>query len=114
MTTQQLSTSTVTVAELRDVVRVAVERDPDQRARIDKGATSVLLRAIAPDPTYAYCFTVESEGEPGRFYSVDHGVGVCDCADHQRRGLRCKHLWSVRVLAALACLHGRQTAAVAA
>ena len=114
MTDRQLSTRTVTVAELRDVVRVAVERHPDQRARIEKGATIVLLRAIGPDPTYVYTFAVESESEPGRFYSVDHGVGVCDCADHQRRGLRCKHLWSVRLLAALARLHGRQTAAVAA
>ena len=114
MTTQQLSTATVTIAELRDVVRVAVERHPDQRARIEKGATIVLLRAVAPDAEYAYCFSVESESEPGRHYSVDVSVGVCDCPDYQRRGVVCGHQWAVRILEALARLHSRQAVAVAA
>jgi len=114
MTTRQVTTRTVTVAELRQVVAVAVERHPDQRARIDKGAAIVLLRVITADPTYAYCFTVESESEPGRFYSVDAGVWVCDCPDHQRRGVVCGHQWAVRILEALARLHGRQAVAVAA
>jgi len=114
MTSRQLSTVTVTVAELRDVVAVAVERHPDQRARIEKGATIVLLRSIVPDPAYASSFSVESESEPGRFYAVDHGVGVCDCADHQRRNVVCGHQWAVRILEALARLHGRQAVAVAA
>jgi len=114
MTTRQVTTATVSIAELRDVVRVAVERHPEARSRIEAAASIVLLRSISPDPEYVACFTVESESEPGRFHSVDHGVGVCDCADYQRRGLRCKHLWSVRILAALARLHGRQAVAVAA
>jgi len=114
MTTRQVTTRTVTVAELRQVVAVAVERHPDQRARIDKGATIVLLRSITPDPTYAYCFTVESESEPGRFYSVDASVWVCDCPDHQNRSVVCGHMWSVRLLEALARLHSLPTNAVAA
>jgi len=114
MTTRQVTTASVTVAEVRTVVAVAIERHPDQRARIDKGAAIVLLRSITPDPTYVYCFTVESESEPGRFYSVDASVWVCDCPDHQRRGVVCGHQWAVRILEALARLHGRQAAAVAA
>ena len=114
MTTQQVTTRTVTVDDLRAVVRIAIERHPTQRARIEKGATIVLLRSITPDPEYAYCFSVESESEPGNFYSVDASVWVCSCPDHQRRGVICGHQWSVRLLEALARLHSRQTAPVAA
>ena len=114
MTTRQRTTRTVTIAELRDVVAIALERHPDQRARIEKGATIVLLRSITPDPRYHGCFNVESESEPGRFYSVDHGVGVCQCPDQQRRGVRCGHLWAVRILEALARAQGAERAAEAA
>ena len=96
-----ISTTTVTISDLREVVAVAVERHPEARRRIEKGAAIVLLRSIDPDPEYAYCFRVESESEPGRFYSVDISVGVCECRDHQRRGIKCGHLWSVRLLEAL-------------
>jgi hypothetical protein len=80
----------------------AVAKHPDQRPRIERGAAIVLLRAIRPDPCFLACFEVESEREPGRFYAVDHGVGVCDCQDYRQRGATCKHLWTLRLLAALA------------
>jgi len=102
MTTRQRTTANVSIAELRDVVAVAIERHPDQRARIERGATIVLLRSIIPDSQYVGCFGVESESKPGTFYSVDHTVGVCQCPDQQRRGVRCAHLWGVRLLEALA------------
>jgi len=102
MTTAQLSTRTVSIAELREVVAAAIARHPEARSRIEKGAAIVLLRSITPDPQYAYCFEVESESAPGTFYSVDHGVGVCQCPDHQRRGIRCGHVWALELLAALA------------
>jgi hypothetical protein len=108
-----VTTATVTIADLREVVAVAVAKHPDQRPRIERGAAIVLLRAIRPDPHFLACFEVESEREPGRFYSVDDGVGVCACADFQKRGARCKHLWSLRLLVALARLH-RSVASVAA
>jgi hypothetical protein len=112
MTTGKLTTATVTIADLREVVAVAVERHPDARTRIEKAAGIVLLRAIRPDPCFLACFEVESESAPGRYYSVDDGVGVCECADFQCRGLRCKHLWAIRLLAAIARLHrGSATAA---
>jgi len=114
MTTRQLTTASVTIAELRAAVAVAIERHPDQRARIEKAATIVLLRSITPDSQYVGCFTVESESEPGRFYSVDVSVGVCACPDHQRRGVRCGHLWALRILEALARAQGAERAAVAA
>jgi SWIM zinc finger len=113
MTTRQLTTATVTVQDLRQVVAVAVARHPDARGRIEKAATILLLRSIRPDATLVDCFDVESESEPGRFYSVDDGVGVCKCQDYQHRGLRCKHLWSIRLLVALARLHRGVVAAAA-
>jgi hypothetical protein len=113
MTTGKLTTATVSIADLREVVALAVAKHPDARSRIEKAASIVLLRAIRPDPCFLACFEVESESEPGRFYSVDDGVGVCECADFQKRGARCKHLWSLRLLAALARLH-RAVASVAA
>jgi hypothetical protein len=100
-----VTTATVSIADLREVVAVAIARHPDQRGRIEKAAAIVLLRAIRPDSAFLACFDVESESEPGRFYAVDDGVGVCECADFQKRGARCKHMWAVRLLAALSCLH---------
>ena len=114
MTTQQVTTRTVSIDDICTVAAVAVERHPTKRGRIEKGATIVLLRSVAPDPTYAFTFSVESESEPGRFYSVDASVWVCDCPDHQRRSATCGHMWAVRILEALARVHGRQMAAVAA
>ncbi len=102
MTVKQLTTRTVSIAELRQVVAIAIERNPDQRARIEKGATTVLLRSIVPDPQCLGCFDVESESAPSTFYSVDHTVGVCQCPDQQRRGGTCGHLWAIDLLAALA------------
>jgi hypothetical protein len=113
MTNQQCTTATVSIADLREVVSVAVAKHPDQRPRIERGAAIVLLRAIRPDPCFLACFEVESEREPGRFYAVDHGVGVCDCQDHRQRGIRCKHLWALRLLAALSRLHRSAVAAAA-
>jgi hypothetical protein len=113
MTTRQCTTATVSIADLREVVSVAIARHPDARSRIEKAAAIVLLRTIRPDATFVDCFDVESETEPGRSYSVDDGVGVCECQDYQRRGIRCKHLWSIRLLAALARLHRGVVAAAA-
>ena len=110
MTDRQLSTRTVSIADLRQVVDVAIERHPEARARIEKGATIILLRAIRPDPEYLACFDVESESEPGRFYSVDHGVGVCQCLDQQRRGGRCGHLWALELLRAVGRLQAANNA----
>jgi hypothetical protein len=114
MTNGQCTTATVPIADLREVVSVAVAKHPDQRPRIERGAAIVLLRAIRPDPCFLACFEVESEREPGRFYAVDHGVGVCQCRDHRERGIACKHLWALRLLGALARLHGPAAAAAAA
>jgi hypothetical protein len=108
-----LTTATVSIADLREVVAVAIAKHPDQRGRIEKAAAIVLLRTIRPDPCFLACFEVESESEPGRFYSVDDGVGVCECADFQKRGARCKHLWALRLLAAIARLHRGVVAAAA-
>jgi hypothetical protein len=113
MTTRKLTTATVSIADLREVVSVAIAKHPDARPRIEKAAAILVLRSIRPDPCFLACFEVESETEPGRFYSVDDGVGVCECADFQKRGARCKHLWSIRLLAAIARLH-RAVASVAA
>jgi hypothetical protein len=99
-----MTTATVSIQELRQVVEIAVARHPDSRSRIEKAATIVLLRRIIPDPTFLLCFEVESESEPGRFYSVDAGVGVCSCPDHQKRGAVCGHQWAIRVLEAIARL----------
>jgi hypothetical protein len=99
-----MTTATVSIQDLRQVVAIAVERRPEQRSRIEKGASIVLLRSIRPDDTFLCCYEVESESEPGRFYSVDAGVGVCECPDHRRRGVRCGHMWAVRLLEALARL----------
>jgi hypothetical protein len=44
MTTQKLAT--VTIADLREVVAAAVAKHPDQRARIERGASIVPLRTI--------------------------------------------------------------------
>jgi hypothetical protein len=99
-----VTTATVSVAELRAVVELAVARHPAQRGRIEKAAAIVLLRTIRPDDTFLCCYDVESESEPGRFYSVDAGVGVCSCPDHQWRGSVCGHQWAIRLLEALARL----------
>jgi hypothetical protein len=114
MTTRELTTATVSVAELRAVVGIAVERHPDSRSRIEKAAAIVLLRTITPDPTFLCCFEVESESQPGTFYSVDAGVGACSCPDHQKRGVRCGHLWSVKLLEALARLQAPAAAVATA
>ncbi len=110
MTTRQLTTCTVSIAELREVVAVAIGRHPDQRARIEKGATIVRLRTITPDPEYHGSFDVESASAPGTFYSVDHRVRVCQCPDQQRRGGTCGHLWALDLLRALARLQAHEPA----
>jgi hypothetical protein len=108
------STASVTVAELRELVAVAARRHPEQRARIEKAATILLLRSIRPDRLYVDTYDVESESQPGTFYSVDWAVKVCQCMDYQRRGGTCKHLWSIRLLVAIARLHRSAVAAAAA
>jgi hypothetical protein len=108
-----ITTSTVSIADLREVVSVAIARHPDARSRIEKAASILLLRSITPDACFIACYRVESATEPGTFYDVDHGVGVCSCPDHQRRGVVCGHLWALRLLVALARLH-RGVVAVAA
>ena len=50
----------------------------------------------------------------GRRYGVDAGVGVCECPDHQHRGVAHKHLWAVRLLGALARFQAGRPAAAAA
>jgi hypothetical protein len=99
-----MTTATVSIQEFRRVVGIAVERHPEQRGRIEKAAAIVLLRTIRPDPCFLLCYQVESESRPGTFYSVDAGVGICSCPDHQKRGVRCGHMWAVRLLEALARL----------
>jgi hypothetical protein len=114
MTTRQLTTTGVSVQDLRDVVALAVACHPEARTRIEAAAGIVLLRSIAPDPEYLCCFAVESEAEPGRSYAVDAGVGVCNCPDHQRRGVTCKYLWAVRLLGPLARLRAADATLVEA
>jgi hypothetical protein len=104
MANRQLTTATVSVADLRQVVEAAVARHPDSRPRIERAAMIVLLRTVTPDPTFLCCFEVQSESDPGKAYSVDAGVGVCGCPDYQQRRATCKHLWAVRLLEALARL----------
>lgn len=99
------SPATVSLADLRQVVALAVDRHPDQRARIEHAAMIVTLRRIRLDSQYADTVLVESESEAGRFYAVDPNLGVCACLDVQRRGAVCKHLWSLRLVRALLRLH---------
>jgi len=106
MTDRQLTTRTVSIADLRQVVDVAIERHPEARTRIEKGAAIVLLRTIRPDPEYLGCFGVESASKPGTFYSVDTTVNVCQCPDQQRRGGVCGHIWALELLRAVARLQG--------
>lgn len=108
MTARQLTTATVTIADLRQVVAAAAARQPEARSRIEKGASILLLRSIVPDPEYAWTWSVESATEPGTTYSADTSVGVCDCPDHQKRGIRCGHLWAVELLVELVRLHRHQ------
>ena len=114
MTVGQLTTRTVSIADLRQVVDLAAERHPEARTRIEKGAAIVLLRTIRPDPEFLACFDVESESEPGTFYSVDQGVGVCACRDQQRRGGWCGHIWALELLRAVARLQAANSALVEA
>jgi hypothetical protein len=107
------TTRTVSIADLREVVAVAIARYPDQRGRIEKAAAIVLLRAIRPDPCFLACYQVESESQPGRFYDVDLGVGHCSCPDYEHRGVTCGHQWALKLLGALGRLH-RSAASVAA
>jgi hypothetical protein len=101
---QGQSTASVTVAELRELVAIATQCHPEQRSRIEKAATILLLRSVRPDRLYADTYDPESESEPGTFYSVDWDVKVCECMDYQRRGGSCKHIWALKLLRAVANL----------
>lgn len=105
------SPANVTLADLRTVVDLSVDRHPEHRARIEHAAMIVALRSIQLDEQYADTVLVESESEPGRFYAVDPNLGVCACLDAQRRGATCKHLWSLRLLRALLRLRTPSTIA---
>jgi hypothetical protein len=106
--------STVTLADLRELVALAVRRHPDERPRIERAACIVVLRRFIPDSTYADSVLVESETQPDTYHSVDPNAGTCSCRDFQNRGLRCKHLRSLRLLRALTIRRGRGTLAPAA
>lgn len=108
------STASVTVAELRELVAIATQRHPEQRAKIERAATILLLRSVRPDRLYADTYDVESESEPGTFYSVDWGVKVCQCMDYQRRGGTCNHIWALKLLRAVNRPRRPVAAAVAA
>jgi hypothetical protein len=107
-----ITTRSVTVAELRELVAIAVERHPEQRSGIEKGAAILLLRRVTPDSCFIGCYQVESESQPGHFYDVDFGVGHCTCRDYEHRGLTCGHQWALKLLGALGRLH--RSASVAA
>jgi hypothetical protein len=114
VTVSPVSPATVTLADLRELVAVAARRHPDERARIERAACIVLLRRFVPEDAYAESILVESESQPDTYHSVDPNAGTCSCRDFQSRGLRCKHLWSLRVLRALTVRQGRGTLAPAA
>jgi hypothetical protein len=108
------STASVTVAELRELVAIAARRHPEQRAKIEKAATILLLRSVRPDRLYADTYDVESETQPGTFYSVNWAVKVCQCPYFQHRGGSCKHIWALKLLRAVNRLQRPVAAAVAA
>jgi SWIM zinc finger len=95
------SPATVSLADLRELVAVATRRHPEERARIERAAAIVLLRRVIPDPKYVDSVLVESESQPDTYHSVGPNTGTCSCRDFQHRGLRCKHLWSLRLLRAI-------------
>ena len=61
-------------------------------------AASCIIRKVVPSTTKATMWKVESQTEPGIFYSVvmfKDGKVVCTCKDFQHREENCKHIFGV-------------------
>ena len=88
-----IATATVTVATLQATVARAIARFPHERARIERGATLIVLGAVTIGGDVA---TVASQTGDGTTYRVtDQG---CECIDSQRHpGQPCKHRWAVDI-----------------
>ncbi len=95
---------------LRDVIARSVARFPEQRSRIERAASMIVLghvERIAPD-----AYAVRSESDPAVTYRVT--ATGCPCVDAQRHPeLACKHGWAVDLLLVTAERERRLTAAEA-
>lgn len=84
-----------------DIHRIAVREAAEAyRETVERGRRAMELLAsgaIHPDggPT---AFEVESQSGPGT-YSVDVDARTCTCADHEHRGVLCKHLQAAELYA---------------
>src|SRR4051794_7091705 len=85
--------ATVTVSTLQATIARAIARFPQERARIERGATLIVLGAVTIGADVA---TVASQTGDGTTYRVtDQG---CECIDSQRHpGQSCKHRWAVDI-----------------
>jgi len=85
--------STVTVSTLRATVARAIARFPRERARIERGATLIVLGHVTIGADAA---TVASQTGDGTVYAVTSAG--CECIDRQRHpGHPCKHRWAVDI-----------------
>ncbi len=105
MTTRQLTTATVTVDDLRQVVAAAIARQPEAASRIEKGAAIVLLRAIVPIPSTSAASTSVGT-EPGARSTASTTVERLPVCRPPAPRYPCGHLWAVELLAALARRQG--------
>lgn len=95
MTTQ--SVPPVSADAIRRLVLKGAENRPELATRLEKAAMIVLFRTVALDGPEEHLYHVESESQPGRFYTVN---GECDCQDYTRRapGGLCKHRLAVALV----------------
>lgn len=91
------SVATVSAESVRRLVQQGSERRPDLATRLEKAAMIVLFRTVALDGPEEHLYHVESESQPGRYYTVN---GACDCRDYMHRapGGYCKHKLAVALV----------------
>lgn len=91
---------TVNTGTIRALIDEASTTHPQLAGRLAHAAMIVVLRRVEPTLT-EHTWHVESEREPGRFYTVRDVDGGCTCPDVSRAPFGCcKHLLAVRLLSA--------------
>lgn len=102
-TSQHPSTARVTlpkvsVENFRQLIGLALGQHPDEAKRLKNGVATLLGSAIFETDEVG-TYLIESCSVPGTYHRARSAE--CSCADRQRRGVRCRHMWALTFLFAV-------------
>lgn len=102
-TSQHPSTARVTLpkvsaAGIQQLVALALGQHPDEAKRLKSGVATLFGSEIRETATVGE-YLIESCSVPGSYHLATSGR--CSCPDHQRRGVRCRHMWALTLLFAV-------------